>query len=388
VQALLDALQDSPVARIARVVSNRGDAPALERARRAGVPVQVLADPADPAELVRAAGDARLVVLAGYLKRVPPAAVARFRWRLINIHPALLPAFGGDGMYGRRVHEAVLASGAALSGATVHYVDEEYDRGPILAQWPVPVRGDDTPDSLLALLAGSTRDRTGNVTLTLGQGAPKRLLQCPLDEVGYVVGNITGEGYLLLRRVGARTTYPLFDQQLEGHRVTVFGSKGPIPGVVAVKSTHLTRGRVATGAPDPVSTVDNAYVDVGAATATDARALGIDVLAPLSLAKQPLLYGDRLLAGPAAGRRAACAALVAAVQAKPKVRGAVVVAFTVQSLYASNSGLASVKALLGPFEDIKTASVPTRYTDTAVETVALADVNKLEHEMVQWMEGR
>jgi len=243
-------------------------------------------------------------------------------------------------------------------------------------------------DSLLALLPGSTRDRTGNVTLTLGQGAPKRLLQCPLDEVGYVVGNITGEGYLLLRRVGARTTYPLFDQQLEGHRVTVFGSKGPIPGVVAVKSTHLTRGRVATGAPDPVFTVDNAYVDVGAATATDARALGIDVLAPLSLAKQPLLYGDRLLAGPAAGRRAACAALVAAVQAKPKVRGAVVVAFTVQSLYASNSGLASVKALLGPFEDIKTASLPTRYTDTAVETVALADVDKLEREMVQWMEGR
>src|SRR5437879_897134 len=149
-QALLDALGGGAVARIARVVSSRGDAPALERARRAGVPVEVLTDPADPAELVRAVGDAGLVVLAGYLKRVPPATVARFRWRVINIHPALLPAFGGDGMYGRRVHEAVLASGAALSGATVHYVDEEYDRGPILAQWPVPVRADDTPDSLAA----------------------------------------------------------------------------------------------------------------------------------------------------------------------------------------------------------------------------------------------
>ena len=149
-QALLDALRESPVAHIARVVSSRSDAPALERARRAGVPVQVLADPANPAEIVRGAGDARLVVLAGYLKRVPPAAVARFRWRMINIHPALLPAFGGDGMYGRRVHEAVLASGAGLSGATVHYVDEEYDRGPILAQWPVPIRVDDTPDSLAA----------------------------------------------------------------------------------------------------------------------------------------------------------------------------------------------------------------------------------------------
>src|SRR5437660_7932994 len=243
-------------------------------------------------------------------------------------------------------------------------------------------------DSLLALLPGSARDRTGNVTLTLGQGAPKRLLQCPLDEVGYVVGNITGEGYLLLRRVGARTTYPLFDQQIEGHRVTVFGSKGPVPGVVAVKSTHLTRGRVATGAPDPVFTVDNAYVDVGAATAAEARALGIDVLAPLSLAKQPLPYGDRPLAGPAAGLPAPFAALAAAVQAKPKVRGTVVVAFTVQSLYASDAGLASVKALLGPFTDIKTASLPTRYTDTAVETVALADVDKLQREMVQWMEGR
>ena len=149
-QALLDALRDSAVARIARVVSSSGDAPALERARRAGLPVTVLADPADSAEVVRAAADARLVVLAGYLKRIPPAAVARFRWRLINIHPALLPAFGGDGMYGRRVHEAVLASGVALSGATVHYVDEQYDRGPILAQWPVPVRADDTPDSLAA----------------------------------------------------------------------------------------------------------------------------------------------------------------------------------------------------------------------------------------------
>src|SRR5207249_3333918 len=74
----------------------------------------------------------------------------RFALRMINIHPALLPAFGGPGMYGRRVHERVLASGAAISGATVHYVDEEYDHGPIIAQWPVPVRPGDTPDTLAA----------------------------------------------------------------------------------------------------------------------------------------------------------------------------------------------------------------------------------------------
>ena len=147
-QALLDALRRSSHARIARVISNHAGAGALERARRAGVPTTVLRDHTDPNELVKALGDARLVVLAGYLKRVPADVVARFRWRLINIHPALLPGFGGHGMYGRRVHEAVLASGATVSGATVHYVDEEFDRGPIIAQWPVPVRSDDTPESL------------------------------------------------------------------------------------------------------------------------------------------------------------------------------------------------------------------------------------------------
>jgi len=102
-------------------------------------------------------------------------------------------------------------------------------------------------DSLLALLPGSTRDRIGNVTLTLGRGTPKRLIACGLDEVGYVVGNITDDGYLLLRRVGVSRTNALFDQQLEGHRVTVFGRRGPVPGVVAVRSTHLTRGRPGGG---------------------------------------------------------------------------------------------------------------------------------------------
>src|SRR5437764_5622471 len=121
-------------------------------------------------------------------------------------------------------------------------------------------------DSLRALFPGSARDRAGNLTLTLGQGLPKRLCTCPLDEVGYVVGNILPDGLLLLRRVGGggRTAPPLLDQELEGHRVTVFGTRSAVPGVVAVRATPLTRGPVATGAPDPVFTVDNAYVDVGA----------------------------------------------------------------------------------------------------------------------------
>lgn len=134
------------------VVSNRADAGALDRARRASVPTRVLTDPADAAELVGALERARadLVVLAGYLKRVPREVVARFRHRMINIHPAPLPEFGGPGMYGHRVHEAVLASGANASAVTIHYVDEEYDRGPIIAQRTVPVAAGDTAETLAA----------------------------------------------------------------------------------------------------------------------------------------------------------------------------------------------------------------------------------------------
>jgi formyltetrahydrofolate-dependent phosphoribosylglycinamide formyltransferase len=149
-QALLDALHDSPIARVARVISNRPDASALDRARRAAppVPTTVLRDASDPAELHSAIGDAQLVVLAGYLKLIPPSVVARFRGRMINIHPALLPDFGGPGMYGLRVHEAVLASGAKESGATVHFVDENFDRGEIIAQEKVRIEPGDTPDTL------------------------------------------------------------------------------------------------------------------------------------------------------------------------------------------------------------------------------------------------
>jgi len=91
-----------------------------------------------------------LIVLAGYLKLVPPAVIAAYRDRIINIHPALLPSFGGPGMYGLRVHQAVLASGVKVSGCTVHLVDEEYDRGPILAQSRVPVLPGDTAETLAA----------------------------------------------------------------------------------------------------------------------------------------------------------------------------------------------------------------------------------------------
>jgi len=168
-QALLDALHDSPVARVTRVISSRPDADALARARRAGVPTTVLRDPSDATEVQSALADAQLVVLAGYLKLVHASVVARFRGRMINIHPALLPDFGGPGMYGQREHEAVLASGAKESGATVHFVDEAFDRGEIIGQEKVRVEPGDTPDALAARVLEAEHRLLTRVVLDLAR---------------------------------------------------------------------------------------------------------------------------------------------------------------------------------------------------------------------------
>lgn len=163
-QALIDA--GLPGCEIALVVSNRPDAGALERARAAGIPTAVITStPGERRTLERSARDAavekrletrlseariELIVLAGYLRILSPRFVRRWPRRILNIHPALLPDFGGPGFYGRHVHEAVLASGARESGATVHLVTAEVDGGPVLAQERVLVEPDDTVESLAA----------------------------------------------------------------------------------------------------------------------------------------------------------------------------------------------------------------------------------------------
>lgn len=151
-QALLDGLSGEPRAAVMLVMTDRAGSGGLARAERAGVESQVFQDPASAEEWLAALGRHRidLVVLAGFLKLVPASVIEAYRGRIINIHPALLPAFGGPGMYGRRVHEAVLASGARVSGCTVHLVDELYDHGEILAQRRVPVLPGDTVESLAA----------------------------------------------------------------------------------------------------------------------------------------------------------------------------------------------------------------------------------------------
>lgn len=155
-EALLRALPPGAPAEVVLVLSNRGDAAGLDRARERNIPAVVLADATDSVEWLGLLETHRvdLVVLAGYLKLVPPAVIARYDRRIINVHPALLPAFGGQGMYGRRVHEAVLASGARESGATVHLVDQEYDRGQVLAQARVPIYPNDTPERLATRVLG------------------------------------------------------------------------------------------------------------------------------------------------------------------------------------------------------------------------------------------
>ncbi len=151
-QAILDHLDavGETAARVALVGSDRGDARALDRARRHGVEALVLDESTRTAGLHRLLDDRGIdvVALAGYMRFVPDEVVRRWRGRIVNVHPSLLPAFGGTGMYGARVHRAVHASGVRLTGVTVHFVDEEYDHGPVIAQWPVPVFADGTPESI------------------------------------------------------------------------------------------------------------------------------------------------------------------------------------------------------------------------------------------------
>ena len=156
-QSILDGLHhsaNSPVEVVLLVASKPGIR-AIERAAAVDVPTVVLPDPKEGRvvaadRLATALADARpdLIVLAGYLRLIPHEVVSAYWGRMVNIHPALLPAFGGEGMYGGRVHAAVIDRGARVSGVTVHFVDEVYDHGPIIAQWPVPVLEGDTPEIL------------------------------------------------------------------------------------------------------------------------------------------------------------------------------------------------------------------------------------------------
>lgn len=159
-RAIVDAARTGALPAEPRlVVSNNRKAAALEFAAERGVPSLVIPTQSDPAaadaalcEALEAAG-VELVILSGYLRHLGPRTLGRYRNRILNIHPGLLPAFGGEGMYGRRVHEAVIAAGVTESGATIHAVDEIYDHGPVIERRTVPVLPGDTAEALEARVA-------------------------------------------------------------------------------------------------------------------------------------------------------------------------------------------------------------------------------------------
>jgi phosphoribosylglycinamide formyltransferase-1 len=154
-RAIVAAIEaDQLSAKPCLVVSNRKSAPALDFGRAHGIATLCIPTTADPgaaderlAVALRRAG-ADLVILSGYLRKLGPATLEAFGGRILNIHPALLPSYGGQGMYGRRVHEAVVAAGERETGATVHLVDDEYDHGAVVARVRVPVEPGETAESV------------------------------------------------------------------------------------------------------------------------------------------------------------------------------------------------------------------------------------------------
>jgi phosphoribosylglycinamide formyltransferase-1 len=158
-QAILSAIDEGRLrARVTLLVSNNSGAGALDLARSQNIPAfhfsqkQFGSEEAYVQQLLDLLQrhSIELIALAGYMKKIPSAVIKRYRNKILNVHPALLPAFGGSGMYGHHVHEAVIAAGVKVTGATVHLVDEEYDRGPIVHQKTIEVLSTDTAESLAA----------------------------------------------------------------------------------------------------------------------------------------------------------------------------------------------------------------------------------------------
>ena len=156
-QAIIGACKEGRLdAEISVIISNNSGSMALERARRDGIPSVHISTSTHPKyeDLDLAMLNAlqehgvNLVVLAGFMKKLGPRTLFSYRNRILNIHPALLPRFGGKGMFGKAVHEAVLSSGEKMTGVTIHIVDDRYDHGPIIAQCLEAIREDDNVDSL------------------------------------------------------------------------------------------------------------------------------------------------------------------------------------------------------------------------------------------------
>ncbi|HEU4643789.1 MAG TPA: M20/M25/M40 family metallo-hydrolase [Gemmatimonadaceae bacterium] len=205
-------------------------------------------------------------------------------------------------------------------------------------------------DRIASALPGFTRDALGDLVLRRGSGRPRRVVACGLDEASYAVSEITDDGYLRLHGAGNARRGPLWDQFHEGQRILVLGRSGAVPGVVAVRSTHLWRRR---GAVEPPATIEDLWVDIGAHTRAEAEALGVSLLAPV-LRDWPRWSYGAFVAGPAAADRAGCAAVAAASRGTPE-HGETVYVISVQSAFRW-AGLSAAIAPLGDVDTLVIAS--------------------------------
>lgn len=250
-------------------------------------------------------------------------------------------------------------------------------------------------DRILQAMPGWRRDALGNLILRQGSGSPRRVVACALDRPGFAVTEITDDGYLRLREVGSLRMHPLSTQFHEGQRIRVWTRRGPMPGVVTVKSTHLQR-RVANA---PLTTLDDLWVDVGAGSRAEVRALGIEMLNPVVRDAVGSSYGD-FVAGPLAGVRVGCAAVASAAQGRVESGETIFLLTTLRSF--GQDGLEAALRALGRVDQVtlvdqvegkieKPAYVPAstgltaidglsvkaRYPGSLVESVNIADANAL-----------
>jgi putative aminopeptidase FrvX len=213
-------------------------------------------------------------------------------------------------------------------------------------------------DTILASMPGWKRDALGNLILRKGSGSPRRVVACALDRPAFAVTEITDEGYLRLREVGAGRQHPLWVQFHEGQRIKVLTRMGPLAGVVIVKSTHLQRGRANTA----VTTLDDLWVDVGATSKGNVQQLGIEMLDPVVRDLPSWVYGDGFMSGQLAGMRVGCAAVANAAQGQVSKGETIFLLTTLRSF--GHDGLEAALRSLGRVDEVTLLDEPVEGAST------------------------
>src|ERR1700741_1594511 len=222
-----------------------------------------------------------------------------------------------------------------------------------------PGREDLANDALLQSMPGWKRDTLGNLMLRKGSGRPRRVIACARARPGFAVTEITDDGYLRLREVGAGRLHALWIQFHEGQRIKVLTRAGVVPGVVTVKSTHLQRGRGATA---PVTTLDDLWVDVGAASRADVQRLGIEMMDAVVRDSPAWSYGD-FVAGSMAAVRAGCAAVAHASQGQVTSGETIFLLTTLRSF--GQDGLEAALRSLGRVDEVTLLDQPAENANSS-----------------------